>query len=67
MMPLWDLASPQLRALAVYKPGRPVEKTARDLHVDPAEIVKFASNENPLGPSPKAVAAMQRAIKNAHL
>ena len=53
MTSIWDLANPQLRDLAVYEPGKPIEETARELGVDPAEIVKLASNENPLGPSPK--------------
>jgi len=67
MTSLWDLANPQLREVAVYEPGEPIEETARELDVDPADIVKLDSNENPLGPSPKAIAAMQCAIKNAQL
>jgi histidinol-phosphate aminotransferase len=65
--PLWNLANPQLRDVAVYDPGKPVEEIARELNTDPTEIVKLASNENPLGASPKAVAVMQCAVKNAHL
>ena len=67
MTSIWDLANPQLRDLAVYEPGKPIEETARELGVDPAEIVKLASNENPLGPSPKAVRAMRAALSNSHL
>jgi histidinol-phosphate aminotransferase len=67
MTSIWDLANPQLRDLAVYEPGKPIEETARELGVDPAEIVKLASNENPLGPSPKAIQAMHAALENAHL
>ena len=67
MTSIWDLANPQLRDLAVYEPGKPIEETARELGVDPAEIVKLASNENPLGPSPKAVRAMRTALSNSHL
>lgn len=67
MTSLWDRANPQLRDLAVYEPGKPIEETARELNVDPAEIIKLASNENPLGPSSKAVAAMRRAVELAHL
>ena len=67
MPSIWDLASPQLRSLAVYEPGKPIEETARELGIHPAEIVKLASNENPLGPSPKAVEAMRSALDNAHL
>jgi histidinol-phosphate aminotransferase len=64
---IWDRANPQLRDLAVYQPGKPIEETARELGCEPGEIIKLASNENPLGPSPKAVAAMHEAIENAHL
>src|SRR5439155_313516 len=67
MTSIWDLASPQLRSLAVYEPGKPIEETARELGIHPAEIVKLASNENPLGPSPKAIEAMRSALDNAHL
>lgn len=67
MTSIWDLANPQLRDLAVYEAGKPIEETARELGVDPAEIVKLASNENPLGPSPKAAQAMRAALENAHL
>ncbi|MEY2480283.1 MAG: histidinol-phosphate aminotransferase [Verrucomicrobiota bacterium] len=67
MNSLWDRANPQLRDLSVYEPGKPIEETARELHVDPADIIKLASNENPLGPSPRALAAMRDAIESAHL
>src|SRR5947199_1712014 len=64
---IWDRANPQLRDLAVYQPGKPIEETARELGCEPSEIIKLASNENPLGPSPKAIKAMYDAIENAHL
>jgi histidinol-phosphate aminotransferase len=64
---IWDRANPQLRDLAVYQPGKPIEETARELGCDPSEIIKLASNENPLGPSPKAIEAMHDAIQSAHL
>lgn len=67
MTSIWELANPQLRDIAVYEPGKPIEETARALGVDPGTIIKLASNENPLGPSPKAVQAMQAALENAHL
>ncbi len=51
----------------VYEPGRPIEEVARELGVNPRSIIKLASNENPLGPSPKAVAAMRQALSSAHL
>src|SRR5262245_22704268 len=67
MTSVWDLANPQLRDLAVYEPGKPIEETARELGVDPSVIIKLASNENPLGPSPKAIQAMRAALENADL
>jgi histidinol-phosphate aminotransferase len=67
MTSVWELANPQLRDLGVYEPGKPIEETARELGVDPATIIKLASNENPLGPSPKALRAMRTALENAHL
>src|SRR5256885_7179471 len=67
MRPLWDLANSQLRDLTVYEPGKPIEETARQLKVDPNTIIKLASNENPLGSSPKAIAAMREALAKAQL
>ena len=67
MKSIWDRANAQLRELAVYQPGKPLEETARELGCEPKKIIKLASNENPLGPSPKAIAAMRAAIENAHL
>ena len=67
MTSVWELANPQLRDLAIYEPGKPIEETARELGVDPSAITKLASNENPLGPSPKALQAMRTALENAHL
>ena len=67
MTSIWHLANPQLWDLAVYEPGKPIEETARELGVEPDAIVKLASNENPLGPSPKAIQAMHDALGNAHL
>ncbi len=59
--------NPSLATLPVYQPGRPIEEVARELGLDPAGIIKVASNENPLGPSPRAVAAMQRTLAQLHL
>jgi histidinol-phosphate aminotransferase len=64
---IWERANAQLRELAVYQPGKPIEETARELGCEPSEIIKLASNENPLGPSPKAIAAMREALADAHL
>ena len=67
MTSVWELANPRLRDLAVYEPGKPIEETARELGVDPDTIIKLASNENPLGASPKALQAMRAALEHAHL
>jgi histidinol-phosphate aminotransferase len=64
---IWDYANPQLRDLAVYQPGKPIEETAREFGTSPREIIKLASNENPLGPSPRAREAMRQAIECTHL
>ena len=51
--------NPCLGQLPVYQPGRPIEEVARELNIPAADIIKLASNENPLGPSPLALEAMQ--------
>jgi len=53
--------------LVAYEPGKPIEETARELGLDPLAIVKLASNENPLGPSPLAKEAIISAIPDAHI
>jgi histidinol-phosphate aminotransferase len=67
MTSIWELANPQLRDIAIYEPGKPIEETARELGLDAGAIIKLASNENPLGPSPNAVQAMRVALDNSHL
>jgi histidinol-phosphate aminotransferase len=67
MTSIWELANSQLRNITVYEAGKPIEETARELGVAPETIIKLASNENPLGPSPKAVQAMRAALDNSHL
>lgn len=65
-MSIWDHAKPQLRDLVAYEPGKPIEDVARELGLKPEEIIKLASNENPIGPSPKAVEAMKKAVEEVH-
>jgi len=48
-----------------YVPGKPIEEVQAELGL--SEIAKMASNENPLGPSPRAVTAMERELRNANL
>src|SRR6266513_2990381 len=64
---VWDYANPWLRDLVSYEPGKPIEDVARELGLRPEEIIKLASNENPLGPSPKALGAMQEALLRSHI
>jgi histidinol-phosphate aminotransferase len=66
-MSIWQLANPQLRDLVAYEPGKPIEDVARELGLAPENIIKLASNENPLGPSPRAIAAMQEAVPGVQL
>ncbi|MEM2340394.1 MAG: histidinol-phosphate transaminase [Candidatus Bathyarchaeia archaeon] len=53
---------PELRDLEVYKPGKPIEEVKRELGL--REVVKLASNENPFGPSPRALEALMEALPN---
>jgi histidinol-phosphate aminotransferase len=55
---------PWIRKLNPYVPGKPVETLERELGI--ASAVKLASNENPLGPSPRAVEAIRRAAADVH-
>jgi histidinol-phosphate aminotransferase len=56
---------PSIQACAVYQPGKPIEELERETGLH--DIIKLASNENPLGPSPKAIQAIQAALPQAHL
>jgi histidinol-phosphate aminotransferase len=60
-----DLAPSYIRSIAPYQPGKPISELERELGI--SGIIKLASNENPLGASPAAVAAMQNAIKTIAL
>src|SRR2546422_5909656 len=66
-MPLPFAINPALKTLPVYQPGRPIEEVARELGLPAGDIIKLASNENPLGPSPLALAAMQKALAGVNL
>lgn len=54
-----------IRTLIPYEPGKPIEEVEREYGI--ANSVKLASNENPLGPSPKAVAALRERLEQLHL
>ena len=58
------VARKALEAISPYVAGKPIEETAREYGLDPARIVKLASNENPLGMSPKAKNAAMQALVN---
>jgi histidinol-phosphate aminotransferase len=66
MISIRDLANQDLLDLVPYEPGKPIDDVARELGLDPSSIIKIASNENPLGPSPLAVAAMRDALSKCH-
>lgn len=66
-MNLTALAKPEVRTQPVYEPGKPIEEVARELGLDPDGIIKLASNENPFGASPRAVAAATAALDQAEL
>lgn len=59
------LANAGIRNLIPYKPGKPIEEVERELGI--SDVIKLASNENPLGPSPKALLAAQEALLKSHL
>ncbi|QGN06866.1 histidinol-phosphate transaminase [Halorhabdus sp. CBA1104] len=55
-----------LSAHTVYRAGRGIEETARELGVDPDDLIKLSSNENAIGPSPDAVAAIREHAERIH-
>jgi histidinol-phosphate aminotransferase len=60
-----ELTPSHVRNLDVYQPGKPIEELERELGISGA--IKVASNENPLGPSPKALAAIPMVLSQLHL
>jgi histidinol-phosphate aminotransferase len=56
-----------INAIKTYSPGKPIEEVARELGIDPASIIKLASNESPLGPSPRAVDAMREHLADVRI
>jgi histidinol-phosphate aminotransferase len=63
----FGLAPAHVRAIAPYQPGKPISELARELELNEADVVKLASNENPLGPSQLALAAAQDALHDVAL
>jgi len=66
-MPIPIPVNSGLKDFPSYQPGRPIEEVARELGLPAADIIKVASNENPLGPSPAALAAMQKVLARLNL
>ncbi len=61
-MSLVDQALPYVRAISPYQPGKPITELAREMGLPVEKIVKLASNENPLGMSPRARRAVEAAV-----
>ena len=59
-----QLANVGVQSLSPYQPGKPIDELAREFNLNPADIIKLASNENPMGPSSRAVAAIKDELAN---
>lgn len=59
-----ELVPPHIASIKPYQPGKPISELERELGL--GSTVKVASNENPLGPSPRAVRAMRAALREVH-
>ncbi len=59
------LINPNIEQLKAYAPGKPIKELERELGI--SDIIKLASNENPLGPSPAAIEAIKESAGQAHL
>ena len=64
MTKLCVTAPPYIQSIAPYQPGKPIADLAREMGLEVGQIIKLASNENPLGMSPKAEAAIQEALSD---
>ena len=62
-----ELANAGVHEQPIYEPGKSIEYVAQEFGLEPTQIAKLASNENPFGASPKAMAAAQASLKSAHL
>src|SRR4030095_1261404 len=65
LMEVRHLVPEWIRTLTPYPPGKPIEEVEREIGIQGS--IKLASNENPLGPSPKALAAVAAALGTLHL
>ncbi len=64
---LCDMAPDYVRSIAPYQPGKPISELAREMGLEESSIIKLASNENPLGTSPRALQAVQQALADIAL
>src|SRR3982751_6878812 len=64
-MSIVDHVPEYIRSLVAYEPGKPIEEVEREYGIE--DSIKLASNENPLGPSPKAVKAIAERLSRLHL
>lgn len=62
-----QLVKESILSIQPYEPGKPIEEVARELGIPEPEIIKMASNENPLGPSPLGVQAIKEYADQTHL
>jgi len=66
-MTLRELVCPSVLTQPIYEPGKPIEQVAREFRLELGDVLKLASNENPLGPSPLALEAVRRHLAESHL
>ena len=62
-----DLVKPSVLKQPIYEPGKPIDLVAREFGIDPHSTIKLASNENPLGVSPKAREAVEAFLDQSYL
>ncbi|RMD74664.1 MAG: histidinol-phosphate transaminase, partial [Lentisphaerae bacterium] len=66
-MKVLHFLQPEVGHLKPYEPGKPIEYVAREFGLDAKAVAKLASNENALGPSPRAQEAIRRWADQVHL
>ncbi|MGM0770026.1 MAG: histidinol-phosphate transaminase [Halobacteriota archaeon] len=62
-MPRYEIIKEEIASIAKYVPGKSIDDIVREYGLNPASVIKLGSNENPLGPSPKAVEALMNNAK----
>ncbi|NSW57994.1 MAG: histidinol-phosphate transaminase [Armatimonadetes bacterium] len=65
MAGIWDLVRENVKTITPYSPGKSSREVMEELGI--TEVTKLASNENPLGPSPKAIEAMSAALQDVYI